>query len=362
MKPADIIKHRLANQQISANSFKTPAELIHWFGAMQAQDFPMAKWAIGSRIKSLTEKDIDDAVSKGKIIRTHALRPTWHFVSAKDIYWILELTAPQIKAQSRSRDKELGLTEKIYTRSNTIIEKALSDVKNLTRQELVTALNKARIQTDEYRSGHLLLRAELDALICSGSANGNQTTYALLSKKVKRKTTLPREEALAILAKRYFHSHGPATALDYGWWSGLPVKDVKNSIELIKSDLASEELDGQTYWFIPSSIPTANKQASVHLLPAFDEYLISYKNRGAAMELEHHKKAFTINGIFKPIVVINGKVVGIWKRTVTKDSVTIVVDLFTTIPKAHQKLITKPAHDYCTFLGKRLEDIHYTFH
>ena len=354
MKTSNIIASRLANQQISNTELKTPGNLVRWFGAMQSQDLPMAKWAIGARLPGTTEKDIDAAINNGQVLRTHVMRPTWHFVSPHDIYWMLELTGPYIKAQSKSRDKQLELTQKIYTRSNNIIEKALSKAHHLTRTELVEELHRAKIKTDEYRSGHLLIRAELDGLICSGPFRGKLPTYALLSERVKKKTTLTRQEALASLAKTYFSSHGPATAQDFHWWSGLRVKDVTEAIDLIKPHLSSEQLDDQTYWFISSGTPPANLKPAVHLLPAFDEYLISYKNRSAAIEIGHHAKAFTNNGIFRPIVVVNGKVVGIWKRAVIKDSVAIECELFTPISAAQSKQVSKAASTYAAFLQKKL--------
>jgi hypothetical protein len=356
MKTSDIIAYRLANQQISHTDIKTPGKLLSWFGAMQAQDLPMAKWAIGARLPGITEKDIDVAINKGQVLRTHVMRPTWHFVSPDDIYWMLELTGPYIKATSKSHDKQLELTEKVYTRSNNIIEKALSKAHHLTRPELMDELNKAKIKTDEYRSGHLLIRAELDGLICSGPLKGKLPTYALLSERVKKKNTLTREEALVTLAKTYFASHGPATAQDFHWWSGLRVKDVTEALDLIKPHLNSEQLDDETYWFIASATPPPKVKPAVHLLPAFDEYLISYKNRSAAMEIEHHSKAFTNNGIFRPLVVVNGKVVGIWKRTLIKDSVALDFELFTPITKTQTQQIVKAAATYATFLQKELKE------
>jgi len=160
---------RLHNQQIAATNLKTPKELTGWMGAMQAQDYNQAKWAIGVRMPHLTEAQIESAFNNGEIIRTHLMRPTWHFVSADDIYWMLELTAPQIKSTTKSRNRDLGLTETILKRSQEILVKALEGHKSLTREELSTQLNQAGIKTDGQRMPHILMEAEINQIICSGS-------------------------------------------------------------------------------------------------------------------------------------------------------------------------------------------------
>jgi len=355
MNLADIAKIRLSSQQIAETKFKAVKAIVAWMGAMQAQDYAMVKWAIGVRLPNATDRVIETAINDGEIIRTHLLRPTWHFVSAADIYWMLELTAPQIKASLKSRHKELALSETIFARSNTIIEKALRGGKHLTREELIAELGKAKIATDENRASHLLLRAELDGIACSGATEGGKPTYALLAARVPKTKPLTREEALAKLAKKYFTSHGPATLQDFVWWSGLSVGEAKHALEMTRSDFVSETIASQTYWLTHFfSLPKIDKE-SVYLLPAFDEFIISYKDRSASLPSENHNKTISNNGIFRPVIVVNGQATGIWKRTVKKDKVMVETEFFKQPNKTTKSLVEKAAIRFGDFLEKKTE-------
>lgn len=345
---------RLLSQQLAKTTYKTAKEVVGWMGAMQAQDSAMAKWAIGIRLPNSTQKNIDEAINKGEIIRTHLLRPTWHFVSADDIYWILQLTAPQIKTIAKSRHATLGLTVDVLKKANTIITKALSGGKHLTRETLMSILNKAKITTDVYRSSHIMLCAELDGIVCSGAIQDNKSTYALLSERVKQKKSLTREEALAKLAQQYFVSHCPATLQDFIWWSGLPVKDARHGLEMVKSNFIAETIGTETYW-LTNTFSTFKNNSSVHLLPAFDEFIISYKNRSASLPLDHHKKAISSNGIFRPVIVLDGQAIGLWKRTIKKDKLIIEANLFQSQNRSTIKLIEQAAEKFGSFLDKKVE-------
>jgi len=354
----DIASIRLQSQQLNGNSFEKPEELVQWMGAMQAQDYSMSKWAVGIRIPGTTDEAIDKAISEGKIIRTHVLRPTWHLTSPKDIHWMLQLTAPHIKPLTKSRDKELELTEKIYTKSNGIIEKALTGNKHLTRDELMVELSAHKIKADSARAAHLMLRAELEGIICSGKLVGKTHTYALLENRIMPSKKLSREEALAKLAWIYFTSHAPATVKDFAWWSGLSLTDSRAGLENIKSKLTGEKIGDETYWLPAAFKMNALKKTSSHFLPAFDEFIISYKDRTASLALEHQFTAFTSNGIFKPVLLVDGQGIGIWSRTVKKDSVLIEAAFFKTPSKTARLLLEKEAKLYGLFLNKKVEFIY----
>ena len=344
---------RLISQQITGTKSKSAKEIVGWMGAMQAQDFNMAKWAIGLRLNNGNEEHINAAINSGEIIRTHVLRPTWHFVAAENIYWMIELTAPRLKSSMRGRLHQLELTEKVLKKSNKIIEQFLRNGKHATRKELLGELDKAKIATDENRVSHILLNAELDKIICSGKMNGKQTTYALLSERVPKPKRLHKEEALKNLACQYFQSHCPATLHDFVWWSGLSVTDAKHALELIKDDFISEKINSELYWFPNSFSIQKNFEESVFLLPAFDEFLISYKDRTAAIIKEHHGKAFSNNGIFWPTIVVNGQVVGLWKREIKKDTVIIEPVFFDKKNKAPKIDLAKAADRFAVFLNLR---------
>ena len=171
---------RLFSQRISSSEFTSAKEIVGWMGAMQAQDFAMAKWAVGIRLLNPTNAKIETALNKGEIIRTHVMRPTWHFVAADDIYWLLDLSSSKIKSAMKSRDKELELTEAIFNKSNNILEGVLSGGAHLTREELAEALNNSNITTDNNRLSHILMHAELDGIVCSGKVNAVSYTHLTL--------------------------------------------------------------------------------------------------------------------------------------------------------------------------------------
>lgn len=350
MRIKDIANLRLVNQQIAGTKFTSPKEIVAWMGAMQAQDSAMVKWAVGVRLPNATEKTIEAALDRGDVIRTHVLRPTWHIVSADDLRWMLALTAPQIKVGMKSRNKQLGLTDALLTKSRKVLEKTLRDGNHSTREELIAALNKANIDTDENRASHIFMMAELDGLICSGATKNGKQTFSLLDERVPATRILGRDEALAALAKRYFTSHGPATLDDFDWWSGLTVGDARLALDMVKSDLVSEMVDGKVYWFVETNVKS---KKSVFLLPAFDEFIISYKDRSATITFEDQKLAISNNGMFHPVILVDGESVGVWKRIFKKDEVIIQAEYFAQPKPALQKLIETAAVRYGAFLGKQ---------
>lgn len=339
MRHHEISHHRLFSQKLLDTTSSAPQEIVSHLGAMQAQDYAMAKWAIGSR-SHVSEEAIEEAINSAAIIRTHILRPTWHFVSADDIYWMLELSAPQVKRFTASATKKYGLDAPKLAEINKAIEKMLSGNRQLTREEIMQELNIKKTSGEDFLSAAIMMNAELDGLVCNGKRKGKQITYALLEERVaKPKTKLTKEEALATLAKRYFDSHGPATLLDFSWWSGFPPTTCKLAINALESQLNSVTIENETYWFGTAFSAESCFRDSIHFLPAFDEILISYKTREASILLEDQAKAFTNNGIFKPIILENSKVIGTWKRTVKKDHVQIATHFFNeTEPNKKQAL------------------------
>lgn len=357
MTPADIALSRLKSQQITQAEFQTVKDVVGWMGAIQAQDYAMAKWAIGVRLPGSTDKQIQAAVDQGEIIRTHVLRPTWHLVSPDAIYWMLELTAPRIKASLKSRHKELGLTEAIFSKSNDIFSKALCGNNHLTRAELVSELMRANIETGNNRSSHILLMAELDGLICSGASKGEKQTYALLADRVRKVRAISTDEARANLALKYFSSHGPASLYDFIWWSGFTVSQARQTLEMVKPSLIAETAGLQTLFWISQSetFPKKNREASLQLLPAYDEFIIGYTDRSAMLTLEDHQKSISRNGLFKPVIIFNGQVIGLWKRVINKEKVLIELDFFKNHGKSLKRLVHKASENLGHFLEKQPE-------
>lgn len=350
MTSAEIPIIRQVNQKIGRSEFNSAKEIVSWMGAMQAQDFSMAKWAVGCRISDPSDEKIEASFNKGEILRSHLMRPTWHFVAREDIYWMLELTARQIRTATRSRHHSLEITKPILSKSSRILEKALSGGLSLAREELVKLYDKAKIRTDDNRLSHLLLCAELDGLVCSGPVKGGKLTYALLAERVPEKKKLAREEALAELAKRYFTSHGPATLQDFIWWSGLTARDARHAAESVKSGFISERKGSVEYLF-PEFTRVLNASPSLYLLPAYDEFLISYKDRSASLSQVHNRKTISNNGIFRPVIVVNGQVGGTWKKIREKRKLIIQADFFKPPSGSVWHHLKKMAHRYGQFCG-----------
>ncbi len=348
---------RLSSQQLVTTSFTTIKDIVSWMGAIQAQDYPMAKWAIGTRLPGLTDQDVENAITNAEIIRTHLLRPTWHFAPAEDIYWLLDLTAPQIKASQSSRDRQLELTEEVFSKSNATIENALIGGKQLTREELSATLRQAGIPTDQNRASHLFARAEIEKIICNGPSRGSKTTYALLSERVPNTKTLPKDEALALLARRYFTSRCPATLQDFTWWSGLPARDASLALELVKSDFERMPVGRQTYWLRRDLPIPRTSHGGAYLLPTYDEYIISYSDRSASIpaHLEHHMKEISDRGVFRPILVIDGQVAGIWKRSIHGDTLRLEIQPFDHLDPALSDPIAEAGARYGHFMDNQIE-------
>ncbi len=346
-----IAYQRLHNQLITQQRFEKADDVVRWLCAVQAQDFAAAKWALGLRMQNSTDEIIEQAFTDGTILRTHILRPTWHFVLPADIRWMLALTAPRVIAASAYYYRTLGLDDTVFSHSNAVLAKALQGGKQFTRPELMSVLQRAGIVTDDLqRFTYIMMRAELDGIICSGGRRGKQFTYALLDERAPQARTLDRDEALAELAGRYFTSHGPATLQDFVWWSGLTVADARAGLEMVTSQLSHEVIDGQKYWFSSAASPVKDLPQTVYLLPNFDEYTVGYTDRSAIVDMSDAEKFDSPGNVLNPTIVLDGLVVGTWKRTIKKQTVTLFPRLFTTLTKAESSALIESASRYGAFL------------
>jgi Winged helix DNA-binding domain len=347
----DVARARLHNQRLSSAGFTKPEHVVSWLGAVQAQDYPGAKWALALRMRRTTDAAIGRAFAAGAILRTHVMRPTWHFVAPADIHWMLALTAPRVRAATAYYDRQLGLDAALVRRSNKAMAAALDGGAQLTRQELRTVLRKAGVAADGgQRLAHLTIHAELDGVICSGALRGKQFTYALLDERAPERRVLPRDEALAELTWRYFTSHGPAQLRDFVWWSGLTMADARAGVEMAGRHLAVEVIGGKKYWFSASARAIGRLRRSAYLLPLYDEFLIAYKDRSAALDPALWKP-IAGREPFSAAIVVDGRVVGGWKRTLTERQVTVALDLPVPLKRNDAGLVAAAARRFGTFLG-----------
>ncbi|MHB9055234.1 MAG: winged helix DNA-binding domain-containing protein [Paludibacteraceae bacterium] len=317
---------RLINQQLIQSRFDNPKELVEWMGAIQAQDLQMSLLAIVLRMQNPRLKVAEEALNSGEILRTHIMRPTWHLVSRDDIYWMLELTTPSLIRLSDTRNRQLELTNEILSKSYRILEKELEG-KELSREKIDKMLKDQDIRTDENRLSHILCMAEYKKLITSGTVKGNRQNYVLFDDRVPIKKTLTREESIIKLTERYFQSHGPATIADFAWWSFLPLKEIRWALKELKDKFFQEKVGDEIYYFTHKFIKEKSIKNSIHLLPAFDEFLISYKSKHVYIADHHLLKVTSTNGLFRPIIIMNGEIIGLWKYGSSKNK-KIEISLF----------------------------------
>jgi hypothetical protein len=359
MNPREIAHHRLVNQQIGFPRATAPAEVVAALGAMQAQDYLSALWAIGSRLPGATEAQIERALAERLIVRTWPMRGTLHFVAAADARWMIELLAPRSIAGSTRRSQQLELDDAVFARSRELFTRALEGDRQLTRDAMMAVLEQAGVSTAGQRGYHILWRLAQEGLLCFGARSGKQPTFALLDEWVPHAPRLSRDAALAELARRYFTGHGPATLQDFIWWTGLKAADAKASIESAASQLSRQTLAGTTYWMphdaaVPPGSP--GSPAPAHLSPAFDEYLLGYRDRDAVLDpLQAQKIVPGSNGVFLPTILVDGRVVGTWKRSLKKKKVVIAPIPFGPLKKAATRAFAAAAERYGQFLGMPVE-------
>jgi hypothetical protein len=348
----DICGQRLANQHLTKQTLENAGEIVQLLGAVQAQDYSAAKWAIAQRTRGATDSDVEKEINDGAILRTHVLRPTWHFVAPRDIRWMLKLTAPRVKAALAFYDRKLELDATVLRRCRAALTKALKAGKHLTRTELARALTKAGVRADgTQRLAHLMMHAELDGHICSGARRGKQFTYALLEERVPEAEELDRDAALYELARRYFATRGPATEDDFAWWSGLTRAEAKRGAEIAESALEHAIIGGRKYWFVQSPRTTKPKSPFAHLLPNFDEYFIGLKDR-TAMQSKLSAAGFTgkLDGLSGHIATIDGQAVGGWKRSFEGKSAVVVLKPLTRLSDAEHRAIARQVDRFGKFL------------
>ena len=342
----DVVSQRLDNHKLSSSEFKKPVDVVRWLGAVQAQDFYGAKWALALRMRKATDAVVEKAFNDGQILRTHLMHPTWHFVAPDDIRWLLQLTGPRINVRCGPNYRKYELDKETFKRSNKALTRALQGGKHLTRSALKKVLNQIGIPADDtVRMAHILLRAELDGVVCSGPRIGKQFTYTLLEERAPATKPLTRDEGLAKLTQRYFTSHGPATLQDFIWWSGLTAADARHGVGLVDRHLRQELIEEKVY-LSPRAIKAPKPTHSAHLLPAYDEYTVAYKDRQTLYVRTNGKPSITTWGLLGPIVIVDGRPVGAWKRTNDQVSLKLSPDL----KESEKSAITQAVDRYEAFL------------
>jgi hypothetical protein len=351
MTDLNITAHRLANQKISSSDLTTPESVVQWLGALQGQDYTGAKWSIGLRLPDSTDAQIEQAIADKRIIRTWLMRGTLHLVSIHDVGWMVELLASRQVGSRATRYKQLDLDEETLTRSSELFVRALEKDGPLTRKALRTMLEDNGISGAGQRTVHMLQYASLNQLIYQGVAESNDPTFMLFETPTDA-ARYTREEACTELAKRYFLSRGPATLQDYVAWSGLTIKESRVAIAELKGQLEEVTVGDKTYYLPPNADLKAEPSPTSYALPGFDEYFLGYRDRSAVIEPQYFERVVPGgNGIFFPTIVVDGQIVGTWKRTFKKGTVVVTPTPFTSLTDAELSTFKAAAAKYADFLG-----------
>ncbi len=342
---------RLQNQNLTAPAFANPHDVVAHYGAVQAQDYAMAKWGLALRIPGATDVSIEQACNQGAVLRTHVMRPTWHFVAPENIRWLVALTAPRVHAVNSHMYRRLELDGELLVRCHDVFVDSMQGNAFLTRDELGKRLESDSIPAKGQRLAYIVMHAELEGLICSGPRLGKQFTYALLEERAPKAAQLDRDEALAKLARLYFTSHGPAQVQDFAWWSGLGPKDAKNGLEMIKPELVNETIHGKAYWFAHGiEAPNINRLRAF-LLSIYDEYTIAYRDRSALGEERTFERLILMGNALTAVVIHEGKIIGTWKRETKKNGVEIKLNAFKELTSGGMQAVKNAADRYGAFMG-----------
>jgi hypothetical protein len=352
VKDEEIARLRLRRQHLTGAPLPTLEAVVGWLGVVQAQEFGVAKWSIAQRSRGrVTSADLDRALAERRILRTHALRSTWHFVLPADLRWLLRLIGPRVRARMASYYWRNGLTDAVFAKSQAVLREALAGGRQLLRKEVVAAFARGRVATDGLKLRFLLLQAELDLVVCSGALRGKHHTFALVDDLVPPAPPLPEDEALAELTRRYFTSHGPATLKDFIWWSSLTAAQARHGLGLLEGKgLRRLEAGGRTHWL--SEMPARPTVAGtpVHLLPAFDEYIIGYTESRKVLAVAGAPDAPRGAPLHSNVLIRDGQVIGFWRTVPEPEAALVEVHVARPLDAAARSALEDALERYGRFL------------
>jgi hypothetical protein len=346
----EIARRRMHSQHLWGTPFETLEDAVRWLGALQSQEYAVAKWSVAQRTTGVSDAAMDRAVADGTVVRTHVLRPTWHFVLPEDLRWMLDLTAPRVHALNAHYYRKLGLDHELFVRSSTVLAEALRGGGRYTRKALAAVLAEGGISADGVQLGYLLMRAELDAVICSGGLNGKQHTYALFDERVPEARPVDRDEALAELTRRYFTARGPATVRDYLWWSSLTAADGRRGIDMVREQLEQQVVDGRSYWFAESSPMVNNRPGRIDLVQGYDECVVSYsESKDVLLGRLVSREMLRDRPVFIHAVLLDGRLIGHWRPVPKGKRVVIETSLYRPLDHAGRRALDAAIARYVGF-------------
>ena len=344
------VSARLLNQQLICPQFSTPHEVVSWMGAMQAQEYRMMRWAVEMRTKRPSSKAFEKAYNEGQIVRVHLFRTTWQLVAGEDLSWMLDLCRDNalrgMAGWMHSNGVDIPRAEQEAIQQ--IFQDHLSSHRIAQKADFSNALKDKGIAMDDHRLSYHIRLAEYSGLLCSGDLFPMKHSYALAANKLSKAKPITKEEALAKLARTYFRSHGPATVEDFVWWTGLNIGDCRKGMESIKDELIEERWKGLSFYRHQDSRTRGFRNGCVHLLPSYDEYLIGYKSRHVALHPDHRHHAHDQKGIFWPVILQDGEVIGNWSAAGGK----VQTEVFHPNASLNREAVKKEIERYLKFISK----------
>jgi hypothetical protein len=352
MTASGIARLRLAAQHAGTASPDTPADVVRRLGAVQAQDYRGGLWAVGLRTTGATEASVEQALAGKSIVRSWPMRGTLHFTAAEDLRWMLAHLAPRSIAGSAGRFRQLGLEAEHLHRSRRIIERGLAGGRRMTRPELFNLLERKGVSASGQRGIHILWMLAHEGVLCFGPPRGRQQTFVLLDEWLPASEPLSRPEALAEIARRFFSGHGPATVRDLAWWAGLTLADAVEGLASSASRLARERFNGEDFWGPEAGFPAPSKPPAALLLPPFDEFLVAYRDRSAALDPVDAER---LRSLLSPTIVVKGRVVGTWKKRAARGRLVIVPGFFSPPTEGRLRALRPALERYGAFVGESVE-------
>ena len=320
------VSSRLLNQQLLCPQFTAPHHVVSWMGMLQAQDYRMMRWAVTMRTRHPSALAFAEDFNEGRIVRSHLFRTTWQLVPGEDFRWMLALCRESALRGLSGWMNSNGVS--IPEAEQVAVQQVFADVLSLKRSvgkaDFAAALESRGMSMPDQRLSYHIRLAEYAGMLCSGDLTPLRNSYALVADKLPQARMLPREEALALLARKYFQSHGPATLEDFAWWCGLGLNACREGMNALGEELVRERWKGLELFSHRDSRSRGFRSGCVHLLPPYDEYLIGYKSRQVVLHPDYSHRAHNSRGIFWPVVLQDGVVIGNWNTS----SGPVAVDIF----------------------------------
>ena len=341
----DIARWRLHSQLLAA-PVDDAQQVVRSLVAVQAENPSQSAWAVAARTSSPSQGDLAAALADGRVLRTHVLRSTWHYVHADDVQWLQDLTSPRVRPIFTQQLAPIADRLDVLTEA---VEQLLAAASDRTRNDIAGELADRGEELTGFQLMLLLGFLELEGLVTSGAPRDGEHTYALFADRVPELRLLDRDDALAEIARRYFTSHGPATDRDLAYWATLTVTDVRRGISGAGDELASFDHDGRTFWHAPGDAPASASPAG-HLLQVLDEMYRGYQDSRWVLDADGIVPRGRETAI--GMALVEGQLVAAMKRTVGATAVTFEIRPHRTLPKRELAAIRDAAARYAEYLGR----------